>query len=188
MKKEIKNDKIYITTNYNKKFISLIKKIGGRWNGETWEISQLSEENINEILLKCFNTTGDENEIFLQIKFKAMDFENEDIISFKGYTVAQRQSRDSEVQLFNETSLVQGVFSGSGGSSNHPKILADENIILTTILNKKLFEKLSEEEKEKIEIIKEFSKISEKSKDDLLKELETLKKRIQEIEKILEMK
>lgn len=43
-------------------------------------------------------------------------------------------------------------------------------------------------EKEKIEIIKEFSKISEKSKDDLLKELETLKKRIQEIEKNLEMK
>lgn len=145
------NNKLLITSPYSRSFVSKMRNLQGKWNAElkVWEVSE--------------------------------DFEDrdKDDIRIGNIVTVYRPSRDAKV-ILRDTAIMEGEFDKSGGSVKHPAVFdrgEGYNVILRSTIYKKEYEKLSEEEKSKLTIIKKQDK-----KERLLNEKEILIKRLSEIE------
>lgn len=177
------NNLLLITSPYSRSFVSKMRNLQGKWNRElnVWEVSEEFEDKVNEAILEIYRVDLTGKEEYMIVEYNAKDFENRDTddIRIGNVITVYRPSRDSRVKL-NDTAIMQGEFDKTGGSAKYPSVFDrwdERDVILRSTIYKKEYEKLSEEEKSKLTIIKKQDK-----KERLLNEKEIILKRLSEIE------
>lgn len=177
------NNKLLITSPYSRSFVSKMRNLQGKWNAElkVWEVSEDFEDKVYDAILKIYRVDLTGKEEYMIVEYNAKDFENRDTddIRIGNFITVYRPSRDAEV-ILNDTAIMQGEFDKTGGSAKYPSVFDrwdERDVILRSTIYKKEYEKLSEEEKSKLTIIKKQDK-----KERLLNEKEILIKRLSEIE------
>lgn len=177
------NNKLLITSPYSRSFVSKMRNLQGKWNAElkVWEVSEDFEDKVYDAILKIYRVDLTGKEEYMIVEYNAKDFENRDTddIRIGNVITVYRPSRDAEV-ILNDTAIMQGEFDKTGGSAKYPSVFDrwdERDVILRSTIYKKEYEKLSEEEKSKLTIIKKQDK-----KERLLNEKEILIKRLSEIE------
>ncbi|OXZ29171.1 hypothetical protein B9N49_00685 [Finegoldia magna] len=184
---ERKEGKLEITTPYSSSFVTAIKKLGGKWNADkkVWAVDEEFEDKVNDLIIRIYNHDVTGKEKVITVEYNAKDFYNsEDVVLGKRITV-YRPSRDEAVKL-NKTIIIENDFPARGGSAKYPTVFeynAEYDVTLRTDLYERYYNKLTDEEKEKVKIIKK-----ESDRDALLREKEQLEKRLEEINKLLEEK
>lgn len=173
------NGKLEITCPYNRAFIDQIKGIGGKWDGnkKVWIVAEDQKGEAEEILHAVYNYEPAAKEI--KVKYYADHFAKDGSVIIGSFVAAKRFSRDSRVVLYN-TIVLEGTLKDSGGSAKYPEICADDDVIFQTTIPEYVYTALSEEDKERIEIVPEKD-----PKEELLREKETLLARLAQIEKEL---
>lgn len=177
------NNLLLITSPYSRSFVSKMRNLQGKWNRElnVWEVSEDFEDKVNEAILEIYRVDLTGKEEYIIVEYQAKDFEDkdEDDIRIGNIITVYRPSRDSRVKL-NDTAIMQGEFDKTGGSVKYPAVFdrGDHRVvILRSTLFKKEYDKLSEDEKSKLTIIRRQDK-----KERLLNEKEIILKRLSEIE------
>lgn len=133
---EIKNDRLYIETPYDRDFISEVKKIGGRWDRDArmWHVDPREEEQARTLTRNIFGSDGtkQDEEDLVNVRITLSEtFETyyENRLTIAGRTIAHRPGRDDEVKLGKDVILVSGGFTWSGGSRNNP-VIGDTDAIV----------------------------------------------------------
>ena len=184
---ERKEGKLEITTPYSSSFVTAIKKLGGKWNKDkkVWVVDEEFENKVNDLIIRIYNYDITGTEKVITVQYNAKDFYDGDDIVIGNRIAVYRPSRDEAVKL-NKTIIIENDFPSRGGSAQYPTVFeynAEYDVILRTDLYERYYNKLTDEEKEKVEIIKK-----ESERDVLLREKEKLEKRLEEINKLLEEK
>lgn len=179
-------NKLQITSPYNGAFVGRMRELNGKWNRDlkVWEVNEEYEDKVYEAILKIYRVDLTGIEEYMIVEYCAKDFEDrdKDDIRIGNIVTVYRPSRDSKV-ILRDTAIMEGEFDKSGGSVKHPAVFdrgEGYNVILRSTIYKKEYEKLSDEEKSKLTIIKKQDK-----KERLLNEKEILIKRLAEIEEEL---
>lgn len=181
---EKKDGKLETTTPYSSKFVTAIKKLGGKWNADkkVWIVDEEFEERVNKLIIKIYNHDMTGLEKVITVEYNAKDFyDGEDITLGKRITV-YRPSRDEEVKL-NKTVILENDFPSSGGSAKYPTVFGHKgeyDVTLRTKLYEQYYNELTDEEKQKVKIIKK-----ENDLETLSREKEQLEKRLAEINELL---
>lgn len=179
-------NKLQITSPYSGAFVGRMRELNGKWNRDlkVWEVNEEYEDKVYEAILKIYRVDLTGIEEYMIVEYCAKDFEDRDRndIRIGNIITVYRPSRDSKV-ILRDTAVMEGEFDKSGGSVKHPAVFdrgEGYDVILRSTIYKKEYEKLSEEEKSKLTIIKKQDK-----KERLLNEKEILIKRLAEIEEEL---
>lgn len=179
-------NKLQITSPYSGAFVGRMRELNGKWNRDlkVWEVNEEYEDKVYEAILKIYRVDLTGIEEYMIVEYCAKDFEDrdKDDIRIGNIVTVYRPSRDSKV-ILRDTAIMEGEFDKSGGSVKHPAVFdrgEGYNVILRSTIYKKEYEKLSDEEKSKLTIIKKQDK-----KERLLNEKEILIKRLAEIEEEL---
>lgn len=175
--------KIETATPYDTGFIAAIKGIGGRWNADDkrWAVPAELEERVRIILQNFYGTPLKDGMITLKISFDAADFlaRNYEDIKIGPKTICWRIKRDCPVSFSEGAYLKEGSFPESGGSKNHPAITSDKmeagEIEVVAFIAEDIYDKLEEDEKEKITILE---KIEEKAEEETLESLKAQKEEL----------
>ena len=158
------NNKLLITSPYSRSFVSKMRNLQGKWNAElkVWEVSEDFEDKVYDAILKIYRVDLTGKEEYMIVEYCAKDFEDrdKDDIRIGNIVTVYRPSRDAKV-ILRDTAIMEGEFDKSGGSVKHPAVFdrgEGYNVILRSTIYKKEYEKLSEEEKSKLTIIKKQDK------------------------------
>lgn len=125
---EIEDNKVKTYTHYNYTFIKKARGLQGKWNGAAWEFDIEYIELVKKALYDVYGENGvDDVErldaiIDLEILEETYNCYSSDEITAFSRTLVKRHSRDSSVKIDPETLILEGLFSGSGGSSKNPRI------------------------------------------------------------------
>ena len=121
MKITTKNGKAYISTPYNKEFISKIKQIGGaRWNGseKCWVIPESEIDTARQYMQEVYGETDlpdDGERITVDVTFLEMASDWHEGITLFGKQICRAFGRDSGAKVGDDVTLIEGKI-GSGGS------------------------------------------------------------------------
>ncbi|MBF1170838.1 MAG: hypothetical protein HXL94_00430 [[Eubacterium] sulci] len=177
------NNLLLITSPYSRSFVSKMRNLQGKWNRElnVWEVSEEFEDKVNEAILEIYRVDLTGKEEYMIVEYCAKDFEDrdKDDIRIGNIVTVYRPSRDAKV-ILRDTAIMEGEFDKSGGSVKYPAVFdrgEGYNVILRSTIFKKEYDKLSEDEKSKLTIIRRQDK-----KERLLNEKEIILKRLSEIE------
>ncbi|WP_295237862.1 hypothetical protein [Veillonella sp.] len=159
IKDRFNKNNIIVKSPYNEDFIEKCHKLNGKfdYNYKGWVFPEALIEDIKQALFEVYDWSETEEKI--EIEYKAIDFiakENEIRIGNK--LVGIRTERDYRVTLY-DTVVEYGQLPKTGGSGKYPSIFENTNdvgkdTILKSKITKKLYDKLSDEDKEKIKIMK----------------------------------
>ena len=150
--------KLEITTPYSSSFVTAIKKLGGKWNKDkkVWVVDEEFENKVNDLIIRIYNYDITGTEKVITVQYNAKDFYDGDDIVIGNRIAVYRPSRDQEVRL-KDTIIIENDFPARGGSAQYPTVFeynAEYDVILRTDLYERYYNKLTDEEKEKVEIIK----------------------------------
>lgn len=188
MKKRKEDGQIYLSFGYNLAFSNKLKRYcGAKWNPETkeWYFDEEFEEKSNDLMLNAFGFSFRSNERIL-VKFNAGDFVvdrgNTTTVGVNKVDFVWREARDRDVTLANDVIILDGEFPKRGGSARYPSVWInkEDGIVLRVKLYKEFYDTLSEEDKAKMEVIRETDR-----KETLLTKREELLQELEDIEKEL---
>lgn len=185
--------KIETATPYDTGFIAAIKGIGGRWNADAkrWAVPAELEERVRIILQNFYGTPLKDGMKTLKISFDAADFlaRNYEDIKIGPKTICWRIKRDCPVSFAEGAYLKEGSFPESGGSKNHPAItsckMESGEAEVVAFIAEDIYDKLEEDEKEKItilETIEEKAEEEEESLESLKAQKEELLRQLKELD------
>lgn len=185
LKSRVDDKRIYVESPYNKLFIKRIKEISGKWHADTkeWSVPKENRDMLNKVLLEVYGEDLQGKNELIKVEYLGIDFTNyNDDVYIGELLMVDRYKRDDLVTFHNNTVLWDGSsFPESGGSRKHPAAEPEEDTVLRSDIPLALYESLSDEEKEKLNIIE-----TETPREKLIEEKEKLLKRLEEIEKELE--
>lgn len=175
------NGAIKVSSPYDARFVAKVKEIGGKWDGtaRTWNVTDEVEEQLKGLLTSFYGYTENSSDL-IKIKYNASDFEEDDSIQIDTIKTVTRGSRDGGVSFHSNTIVLSGGFPSGGGSAKYPRPNPDADTELQSIIPRTVYDKLSDEDKIKIEIVAEKSQ-----KEKLDAEKEMLLKRLAKIEEEL---
>lgn len=189
MKAYRENDLILVDSPYNEDFIKAAKDLGGIWlpSKKVWVFhSKVETALLEELRIIYGYMAGDYYEL-MQVEIPVWYFASEAEVRIGNYLVGVRKSRDEEVDFFGDWEEVSGRLSPTGGSIRNPKIIKtekDEDIVLRGSLPVATYNRLSEEDKEKVTLIDQAAaqkKALEMEKAELLKRLEEIDAELQNL-------
>lgn len=188
MKKRKEDGKVYLSFGYNLAFSNKLKRYcGAKWSPDTkeWYFDEEFEEKSNDLMLEKFGFSYRSDER-ITVKFDAGDFVIDrgptTVVGLNKIDLVWRESRDRDVTLANNVIILDGEFPKRGGSARYPSVWInkEDGIVLRVKLYKEFYDTLSEEDKAKMEVIRETDK-----KEALLAKKEKLLKELEEIEREL---
>lgn len=148
------DDRIKVSSPYDKAFISGVKSIGGKWDSssKTWCVPADIEQRLRELLQECYGTPLDPaGEKTLKISFDPLYFMVDDDIRVGGKRVCWRRSRDSAVSYAADSYLSGGEIDSRGGSAKYPAVFDQApkkgEISMVTIIAESVYERLTDEQK-----------------------------------------
>lgn len=175
-------NKLYVESDYSAKFVREAKKLNGKWTGRAWVFDANDEEMVRDVLLKVYGEDGKTAVETVNVEVAIDDIAGYDSIELFGRVLAKRFSRDSNVKLHDSVIVKEGGFPSSGGSVKNPALKHSEN---TVLLVKNVPVVLAEEGVKKYPDAIKIVTDKKVDKDALLKEKESLLKRLAEIEELL---
>ncbi len=176
------NEILKVKSKYNEKFIKLAKTVNGKWSSPYWEFPIENEDRVRDICLKVYGENGLINEsvdLIIDLDL-AKSLHKDDKIKIGDVILCERKSRDWNVTLSDNVMVLDGEFCNSGGSAKYPRVTwnCDKMRIKVKNFPLALYEKI--EDKKGITATKSVT-----NTEVLLKEKESLLKRLAEIEKML---
>lgn len=178
---------IKVISPYNASFVKRVKMLQGKfdYSDKSWSVSEEYEEQLLALLDEIYGYTEGASET-VKVRYKAVDFQNQDEIIIGGLSQARRPGRDNSVKLNSNTIFVSGQdFPSSAGSMKYPRIDADESTILESKILAAIYDRLSEEDKAMLTVIKEGAadkrKKLEERKSELLRLLEEVESELMEL-------
>jgi hypothetical protein len=115
------DDKIIVTTYYNRKFASKARNLRGQWDSvkKAWVFDESVEEYVKQALIDIFGVTGEipyETCSLLIKDFTAWESRGE--VELFGRTVARAFGRDSGAKLGDDIIWVSGSYHSGGSVKN----------------------------------------------------------------------
>ena len=175
-------NKLYVESDYSAKFVREAKKLNGKWTGRAWRFDVRDEQLVRDVLINVYGTDGEKSVETVNVEVDVMAAPGDDSIELFGRVLCKRFSRDSQVRLHDSVIVSKGEFHSRGGSAKYPVLTFDEG---TTLLVKDVPVSLVEKEMEKYPDAIKIVSDKKVDKDALLKEKESLLKRLAEIEELL---
>lgn len=150
---EKENGKLETTTPYNKMFLERIKGLKKRFDEieKKFIFNAEDESTVMQILKEVYGYGEDT----ITVSYKADDFldKSRRNVVVGDTQIARRFYRDRQVQIVDsDTEIVSGAFKRSGGSIKKPEIERSD-VVLKTAFPVTVFERLSDEIKEKLTVI-----------------------------------
>lgn len=156
IKFERKEGRIVLNVPYNLDFNDRAKTIGSYWQPSTkaWSVDENREDDLNDILLTVYgeDLAGNQGE-FVTVRYLAESFCLGNNVLIGGNVTASRPYRDSTVRLKLGTSVVEGGFEKSGGSTKSPAVEPLTGTILESTLPKSIIDKLNELQRSKLTVV-----------------------------------
>ena len=178
----IKDDKMYVVSDYSTEFVKEARRLNGKWSGGAWAFDAQDEEMVRDVLLRVYGEDGKTAVETVNVEVTIDDIAGYDSIELFGRVLAKRFSRDSNVKLHDSVIVKEGGFPSSGGSVKNPALKHSEN---TVLLVKNVPVVLAEEGVKNYPNSIKIVSDKKVDKDALLKEKESLLKRLAEIEELL---
>lgn len=164
---------IKVISPYNATFVKKIKMLHGKfdYSDKSWAVSEEYEEQLLALLDEIYGYTEGASET-VKVRYRAVNFQNQDEIIIGGLSQARRASRDGTVKLSANTIFVSGdEFPSSGGSTKYPRIDAEESTILQSTIPAAIYDRLSDDEKSMLTILEEGADDRRKKLEDRKAEL-----------------
>lgn len=123
---------ITVRTPYLKGWPDRAKQLGGRWDGKAWRFDSRDKPRVEELLSKFFGWVAEPSgeTVTIRIPLAEAKCEYEQELHVAGRLVARRPSRDSRVQLGTGVVVVEGHFSGMGGSHKNPALGDVDDVVV----------------------------------------------------------
>lgn len=123
---------ITVRTPYLKGWPDRAKQLGGRWDGKAWRFDSRDKPRVEELLSKFFGWVAEPSgeTVTIRIPLEGAKCEYEQDLHVAGRLVARRPSRDSRVQLGTGVVVVEGHFSGMGGSHKNPALGNVDDVVV----------------------------------------------------------
>lgn len=197
---EIKGNKAYIYTPYNKEFIKRVKMIGdASWRGGAWVTDKVFVPAIRELLKDVYgydDTSIEIDTIILRITFLKEIESMREGISFFGKTIAYATGRRSGAKVGEDIAFTKGYATSEGSAVNWKTVIVEGSVVIVRNVIKSIYEKdiysinademiveiIQEEHAVNAENIEKNNKIDI---NELQKEKKDLLERIAEIDKLL---
>lgn len=190
------NDYLGIESPYNPDAINLFKNIGCKWNESYWIFNKERKKEIKNSLVEFFGYCGtDTKTVEIEIDCDQMEerkpyFFDKKIVRLHQYQLMQRRSRDTTVNFSDGVFCRKGMFLDSGGSNAHPRVDSPEKqtILVVKKFPEGILPKLSKDEREAIQVIRENINPQKSLKEQLKEALNTnnMKALAELIEKVSE--
>lgn len=123
---------ITVRTPYLKGWPDRAKQLGGRWDGKAWRFDSRDKSRVEELLGEFFGwvTEPSGETVTIRIPLESANCEYEQDLHVAGRLIARRPSRDSRVQLGTGVVVVEGRFSGMGGSHKNPALGDVDDVVV----------------------------------------------------------
>lgn len=155
IKIEVTDGKILVTGPYSPSNNQLWRDLGGKFSNGSWVLPD--NDTTREVIANQFGAKSEEVDAFVDYSLSLVS--DGPIAQIGGYVLAQRQSRDSHVQMPSGVSLAAGSFPSSGGSVKNPHLAASDDLVFRLRCRRSFAEKcnlkiapLPEEYKPAIEV------------------------------------
>jgi len=114
------NGKIGITSPYNTKFVSDLKKSisGAKWNGSLWVVPSEAKQVVLDLLKEHYGYSSDAKYVTVKIKAKKYLSQLQSSISFAGVPIARATGRDSGARVCDDVFKISGEITSSGSVKN----------------------------------------------------------------------
>lgn len=114
---EKRDDKIFVVSDYSPDLPTKARKLGGSWNGKSWEFDARDEERIIKLYNKIY---GDPTEKLVTLKCKAKDTVSEwqSGIFLAGRCIARATGRDSGAKYGDGIVFLKGSADSGGSMKN----------------------------------------------------------------------
>ncbi len=178
--------KAEVYTPYNKEFVAKLKKSIGsaRWNPEKncWVVPEVSLVTVREIMLSVYGETdiAPQQHVDVKVTFNRYTRALCGPCEMLGKTVATAYGRDSGAKLGKDVELLEGEVKSGGSMKNWETRIEYGTVLIIRNVVKNLVDAWDDEN-----IVVEVLSEEGPDKEALLKEKESLLKRIEEIDKVL---
>ncbi|MCI7303070.1 MAG: hypothetical protein SOR93_14120 [Clostridiales Family XIII bacterium] len=186
MKIEVKENKAYIYTPYNPEFVHQVKQIGGaRWNAseKAWTVPQDMVEPVREIMLEVYGETDVKAVEKAKVKliFKEEIYEHCSPVCILSKVIAKAYGRDSGATVGDDVAFIKGSATSGGSAKNWYSVVEKDSEVILNNVPASFLENAELPDGVEMEILEQ----NKPDIDALMKEKESLEKRLAEIEKIL---
>lgn len=145
IKLETIDNRIYVTSPYDRQFVAGAHNLGGHWDSErrAWAFDPRDDARVKSLLSKIYGwsdtskDSGKKITIRVHVADHTRDWQGDESepleygndgsdmseIRMRGRRIAWRPGRDSQVRLADNVVLVSGDFGERGGSRNQPRVL-----------------------------------------------------------------
>lgn len=187
MEIRVKNDVAEVYTPYNSDFVKRIKEIDGRrWDRSNgcWIVPAESIDIVREIMMDVYGKTdiSANKTVKLRITVKEELSQLRGDVNLFGKCLCRAWGRDSGGRSGDGVSYVKEKPYSGGSAKNWYSIVPEDAEIILTDVPEQLYEKEKNDDRIEVQVIDEAP-----DKNKLLKERESLLKRLEEINEILEM-
>lgn len=182
---KIEDGKMKVQSDYNKKFVAKAHELQGKWEPPYWVFPEENEELVREALFMIYGEDGRTHEtVIIDIDLDRYEYEN--VLKVGQIVIARREYRDSAVITDKRAVVIKGGFCSSGGSRNNPRVThKDGTVIRVKDIPAEIFEEIKDSEGvTKVDMDAEENRAEKKAA--LIRERETLLKRLSEIDSQLE--
>jgi hypothetical protein len=140
---------ITVVSEYNPMFVRKARALHGTWNKPAWEFDASKKDAVRKALMDCYGDDGMSKSVKVHIDLDACDHvkEKEESIYLAGKClIATRFNRDSECKLPGDVYCIDGYFSKSGGSMNHPRVEWEHGTVVEMTIPQNVYEECKEDE------------------------------------------
>ena len=132
---------LWKTPRINVNFNNAVKKLGGFWNGEAWEVSSDFDAKLQKLHDKYFGC----EKVPLKITAKERISESRGPVLFAGFVVTRAFGRDSGAKLGTGVALISGDHDSGGSVKNWLTIVDEKSVFVISDFPKSLIEKIRTE-------------------------------------------
>lgn len=115
---KIEDGKIIVTSPYNSDFVKAVRNINGKWTGNAWSVPAVMGDQVKNLLLKHYGTTGNEPTKTYIITAKKDIDELCGPVCAGGLVIAQARGRDSGAKTLDGVYLLDGDIDSTGSVKN----------------------------------------------------------------------
>lgn len=134
VKIQINDEKVLVSSPYNKEFVSRARELGGKWQNNQWNFDARDEDRVRQLCLDVYGTDGSPMptttmRISLDEAMKLRINSDSELI-VGPITVLRKFDRDSKPALGPGCIVIEGGLESYGGSRNHPRITYKAGTVL----------------------------------------------------------
>lgn len=126
IKLEIVDDKIKVTTPYNKDFVEKARNFRGKWDKKSWWFDDSILEYVQDAMVEIYGTTGEQPVEYCSLKIKNYSYSSQTSpVELFGRIIARAFGRNSGAKLGDNIIFIHGKYTSGGSMKNWRTRLED---------------------------------------------------------------